>query len=1261
MMKNYFKTISIMIALLFASVSYAQYCTPNVPAPGPAEGFINNFMLNSGAVLDHASTSMGYENITDTDVTIIANTNYRFDVGVGNPTASSHKSVDIWIDMDRDGIFDGANDYHFAWNGANTGSNLGFSNKNIGPVTVEGETRMRVAMRTANANITDPRSPCDDFTGGEVKDYKVNIYLSQPPAYCEPNVPVSTTSFINNFKLSNVGSSDGAFIDHASTNVGYENITSTEPTLTSGAAYGFNVGVGDPGLTSRKRLQVWVDLNRDGDFDDNLELAFSYEGNNTNPDLGFSNKPIGPIVEGGISRMRVAMVASDAAIGAFGPCDAFTGGEVKDYRVILEAPAPPAYCEPTIPMTASSFINNFKITETTDGDILNRASTNIGYENITDANITLVSNTTYAFNVGVGDPTLSSNKAVYVWIDLNGDLDFDDAGERVVNYSGANTNPDLNFTNKNIGPVLLEGESRMRVAMLAANSSISAINPCDDFTGGEVQDYTVNLLLTAPPTYCTPNVPITASSYINNFKLSNALTTDGAYIDHASTNAGYEKISNTAPTLVSGTGYGFNIGVGDPTLASHKAVFVWIDLNKDGDFEDAGEEIFNYTGANTNPDLDFSDKPIGPVTEAGLTTMRVAMVASNSEITSPIAPCDAFTGGEVEDYFVNVEPAPDCSSPTPVASTTSFLDYFKMTDVTDGDILNHTSGNDGYENITDSDAPLVAEKTYRLNFGVGNPTAGTNKRVHIWIDKNQDGDFEDAGEDIFSWSGTNTSDDLQFTNKTIGPFTVLGNTTMRVAMRSSNTAIPAMGPCDVFTDGEIEDYSVIVSAAIPPLTELTPEVDIDLFVGDQVPFSNNGTPHTYRIPSLVTSTAGTLLAITDIRYEDASDVPGVIDMAVRRSTDNGDTWGSPITIQTNHGGDACTVVDKTTGRIFIFYAYSTNQGIFGSNGDPNSPDTLRSRYVYSDDDGLTWSPHVDLTAALYQPGDKSYWASAGTGIQLRNGTLVIPIGVVRPGNFIYGALLYSTDHGETWNRSATNSFSSFDENTIVELNDGRIMVNSRNHYGTGRRLVTYTSDLGTTWEPYTFDTTLIDPICQGNILRYTSTEDGYTQNRILFSNPASTSERKDGALRISYDEGQTWTYSKLYQTGFSAYSSLAITADGKIGLLYESDNYTKIKFKRFSLDDLTDNNDTFVALNVEELAGANNGTKLFPNPVESILNITASQKSEVKIYNVVGKLVFDAEVSVERKEIDLSNLRNGLYFVKIKNELGISNFKIIKK
>lgn len=903
------------------------------------------------------------------------------------------------------------------------------------------------------------------------------------------------------------------------------------------------------------------------------------------------------------------------------------------------------YCTPTISPSATTYLNYVKIN---NGDVLNNTSANDGYKYTTDGNIILTTGSAYRFDLGVADPSVGEYKRVHIWVDTNQDGDFEDAGEELLNFTFENnTAANLGFSNKPVGTFENSGSSRMRIAFRSSNTAMpNPILPCDSFTEGEVEDFLVEL----QGLYCAPAVATSATSYVNYFKIN-----DGALLDNTTGNDGYSYTPDSNIKLVTGNSYKFNFGVADPTAKAYKRIHVWVDKNNDGDFIDAGEEIFSWTGANTTADLGFSNKSIGVFSQSGNTRMRIAFGSSDAAMPNAMDPCGTYADAEIEDYSVIMQA--DYCTPALSPSTTSYISYFQ---IDNGAVLDNTSGNVGYEDHTGSNITLNSGGSYRFSFGTGNPAAGANKRVAIWIDKNQDNDFTDTDELVFSWTGAYTGVDAAFSNKPIGAFTLTGSTRMRIAMRSSDSPMPdEIGPCDTFTDGEIEDFSIVFPDPIPLLTA---ESESDVFVSDNIPYSTNGTPHTYRIPSIVTTNNGTLLAIADARYESAADIPALVDLHVRRSLDKGVSWGSPspIVIPTGHGGDACTVIDKTNGRIFVFYAYSENSTIWTSNGDPNSPNCLRSRYLYSDDDGVTWSTPVDLTAALYKAGDSSYWASAGTGIQLRNGTLVIPIGVVRSGK-IYGGLLYSTDHGATWNRSLTNSFDKFDENTLVELNDGRIMVNARNHYGNGTRAITYTSDLGATWSPVVFDSELTDPICQGNIMRYTSTLDGYDKNRILFSNASSTSSRTDGALRISYDEGQTWAYSKLYQTGSSAYSNIAILPDGKIGVFYESDNYAKIKFKKFSLEDLTDSTDSFTALGVEDVNGLNNGVSLYPNPVESILNVKTLGKAEVKIFNVLGKNVYVGSLNQGDKEVDLSNFKSGLYFVKIKNEMGISNFKIIKK
>ncbi len=62
-------------------------------------------------------------------------------------------------------------------------------------------------------------------------------------------------------------------------------------------------------------------------------------------------------------------------------------------------------------------------------------------------------------------------------------------------------------------------------------------------------------------------------------------------------------------------------------------------------------------------------------------------------------------------------------------------------------------------------------------------------------------------------------------------------------------------------------------------------------------------------------------------------------------------------------------------------------------------------------------------------------------------------------------------------------------------------------------------------------------------------------------------------VRVSYDEGETWTKGKTIYPGGSAYSSLTVLETGDIGLIFEKDNYTENVFVSFSLPWLTDGED----------------------------------------------------------------------------------------
>jgi sialidase-1 len=124
----------------------------------------------------------------------------------------------------------------------------------------------------------------------------------------------------------------------------------------------------------------------------------------------------------------------------------------------------------------------------------------------------------------------------------------------------------------------------------------------------------------------------------------------------------------------------------------------------------------------------------------------------------------------------------------------------------------------------------------------------------------------------------------------------------------------------------------------------------------------------------------------------------------------------------------------------------------------------------------------------------------------------------------------------------------------------------RSYHKKNRRAVATSKDGGMTWSPLKLDDALIEPVCEGSILRCTWPDNG-DKSRILFCNPASK-KRENLTVRVSYDEGGTWPVSKVIFAGPSAYSCLAILPDKTIGCLFECGQtkpYETISLARFPI------------------------------------------------------------------------------------------------
>ncbi|HYT94500.1 MAG TPA: sialidase family protein [Gemmataceae bacterium] len=323
--------------------------------------------------------------------------------------------------------------------------------------------------------------------------------------------------------------------------------------------------------------------------------------------------------------------------------------------------------------------------------------------------------------------------------------------------------------------------------------------------------------------------------------------------------------------------------------------------------------------------------------------------------------------------------------------------------------------------------------------------------------------------------------------------------------------------------------------------------------------------HTYRIPSLLVSKKGTLLAFCEGRKKSRSDT-GDIDLLLRRSLDGGKTWG-PIQVVWDDGGNTCgnpcPVVDRATGTIWLLMTHNLGQDTEAQIVAGTSKGARTVWVTKSVDDGASWSKPVEITRDVKRADWTWYATGPGVGIQLKSGRLVIPCDNKVAGTKARQAhVIYSDDSGATWKLGGVVG-PDCNESQVVELADGALLLNIRSYQADNRRLVALSKDSGLTWSKPVADKALIEPVCQASILRVRGPGGG-----LLFSNPAST-KREKMMVRLSRDEGKTWPVARLLHEGPAAYSCLAVLADGTLACLYERGGkspYETITLARFTLD-----------------------------------------------------------------------------------------------
>ena len=369
--------------------------------------------------------------------------------------------------------------------------------------------------------------------------------------------------------------------------------------------------------------------------------------------------------------------------------------------------------------------------------------------------------------------------------------------------------------------------------------------------------------------------------------------------------------------------------------------------------------------------------------------------------------------------------------------------------------------------------------------------------------------------------------------------------------------------------------------------------DITNLLAQDIPVYTAGTDgfKSFRIPAITKLPNGNLLAFCEGRVNGSGDF-GNVKIVLKRSIDDGKTWGALQVVVSNdtlQAGNSSPVVDLTDsafpkGRLFLFY----NTGNVPENKIRQGLGLREVWYKTSTDGGQTWSAPVNITLQVHKPKQpqlnqaynfsedwRSYANGPGHAVQFPSGKYKGRIyvaanhsaGEPKP-HYADGRAhgFYTDDHGKTFKLSDDVTTPGGNESTATVLFGNKLMMNIRNQLGNIKeRIVAISNNGGKSWNETYFDHQLPDPVCQGSILNIGQTKG---KSILAFCNAADSVKRDNLTLRVSFDEGKTWTINKViakspdgYKGDFSAYSDLVKLSDTTVGVLYEKDNYKQIVFQ----------------------------------------------------------------------------------------------------
>jgi sialidase-1 len=390
---------------------------------------------------------------------------------------------------------------------------------------------------------------------------------------------------------------------------------------------------------------------------------------------------------------------------------------------------------------------------------------------------------------------------------------------------------------------------------------------------------------------------------------------------------------------------------------------------------------------------------------------------------------------------------------------------------------------------------------------------------------------------------------------------------------------------NTYTRDTVGEVTLSPGTGTVSIAELSVRGQLDHYPSQTVFRSGENGVSNYRIPALLCTPNGTLLAFAEARQDNARDL-GNIDIVMKRSEDNGRTW-SPATTIYEEGGTAkitcanpAPVLDRDTGRVWLFFQVCKRWGA----GD------YKLMATYSDDEGRTWAEPCNIKATAAKPDWVACHPGPGHGIQIstgpHKGRLVMPAWhTMKDPNGFNGRrnashVFYSDDHGKSWQVGGIASQDS-DECMVAECADGALMMSIRPFYRNVPdplyRRKSFSQDGGLTWSKPIKEQAFKSVICQASVWSVAD-PDAYKPQLLLChpgaGNYSDYREHRAGlTVWTSDDNSRTWHAKRLLNPGRSAYSDMDMLPNNTIGCLFEGHNmhtYNAIKFLTFELDNTGD-------------------------------------------------------------------------------------------